>query len=136
VTKERTNTLTFTALVGMAGSALLTLLLLFGSTAPGRGTQSDEGSQQSLKRYFGERNAGDAVRDAVRIGHIVPGMTREQVVAALGEPIRTTHSSRTPAMEHWLYPMERLHQEDLRGRGWSAVRITFIDGRVVRLEGR
>jgi hypothetical protein len=91
--------------------------LLLGSTAPCRGAQSDESSPQSPKGYFGERDAGDAVRDAIRIGHIVPGMTREQVVAALGEPIRKKRSSKTPGMEHWYYPMERVHQEDRPQRG-------------------
>lgn len=39
-------------------------------------------------------------------------------------------------VEHWLYRMETLHQEQLRGRGWSFVRITFLDGRVLLMDLR
>ena len=117
--------------------ALLTALLLLSTTLPCAGTQVDENTWQSQKADRREnKDADKAIREAIRLGHIVPGMDRGQVTAALGEPIRKIHSSKTTGMEHWLYRMAKLHQEELRGRGWSFVRITFLEGRVIMLNPR
>jgi hypothetical protein len=82
------------------------------------------------------RDTAASVAEAIRLGHVVPGMDREQVTAALGKPIRIVQKSNQSGKEDWLYRMEALHQEELRGRGWSFVRITFLDGRVVALDPR
>jgi hypothetical protein len=101
------------------------------------GPQFDDNSRQPPRVQTSENeNAGEAMRRAIRLGHIVPGMDRGQVKAALGEPIRTIHPSKTPSLEHWLYRIDKLHQEQFRGRGWSFVRITLRDGVVIRVDPR
>ncbi len=116
---------------------LLGAFLLLSTTVVFAGTQLPENTRQPWEAYFGENNdASQVIREAVRLGHIVPGMDRGQVTAALGEPIRKVHSSKTPDMEHWYYRVEKLHQEQFRGRGWSLVRITFRDGRVIKVDPR
>jgi hypothetical protein len=122
--------------VAAARRVLVVFSLLLSVGTSSYGTQSDDGSQQSLKLYMGVEQDDEAIKEAIRLGHIVPGMTESQVVAAVGKPIRKVRSSTTPAMEHWFYRLDKVHQERLRGRGWSVVRITFRDGRVLRMEGR
>ena len=100
-------------------------------------TTAQEISGQPWKAYFGEsKDASEVMREAIRLGHIIPGMDRGQVTTALGEPIRKIHSTKTSGLEHWLYGIENLHQEQFRGRGWSFVRITFLDGRVIMVDPR
>lgn len=116
---------------------LLGAFLLLSTTVVYAGTRLPENSQQPWEAYFGEnRDASHVIKEAVRLGHIVPGMDRGQVTAALGEPIRKVHSSTTPDMEHWYYRLEKVHQEQFRGRGWSLVRITFRDDRVIKVDPR
>jgi hypothetical protein len=123
--------------VFMRTHPLLGALLLLSTTVAFAGSQVDE-TPGSRERPTLVKNgdADKAIREAVRIGHIVPGMDRGQVTAALGEPIRKVRSPKTLGLEHWLYRMEKLHQEQFRGRGWSFVRITFRDGRVVAIDPR
>lgn len=104
---------------------------------PAATTTAQEIPGQPWKAYFGEgKDANEVIREAVRLGHIIPGMDRGQVTTALGEPIRKIHSTKTSGLEHWLYGVETLHQEQFRGRGWSFVRITFLDGRVIMVDPR
>jgi outer membrane protein assembly factor BamE (lipoprotein component of BamABCDE complex) len=119
--------------VALPVATLLSLSLTVGCAEAGERATS----QQRLRDYLGaHRDTTGAVAEAIRLGHVVPGMDREQVTAALGEPIRVIRSSSQGGVEHWLYRMETLHQEQLRGRGWSFVRITFLDGRVLRMDLR
>ena len=100
-------------------------------------TTTQEISGQPWKAYFGEsKDASEVMKEAIRLGHIIPGMDRGQVLTALGEPIRKILSPKTSGLEHWLYSIENLHQEQFRGRGWSFVRITFLDSRVVMVDPR
>lgn len=121
----------------MCAVALRVAILLSVSLTVGPAEAGERGtSQQQLRDYLSaHRDTTEAVAEAIHLGHVVPGMDREQVTAALGEPIRVMRSSRN-GVEHWLYRMETLHQEQLRGRGWSLVRITFMDGRVLLVDPR
>ena len=114
-------------------ATLLSLSLTIGCAEAGERATS----QQRLRDYLGaHRDTTEAVAEAIRLGHVVPGMEREQVTAALGEPIRVIRSSSRGGVEHWLYRMETLHQERLRGRGWSFARVTFLDDRVLLVDPR
>lgn len=123
--------------VFMSREALLSALLLLSAVVAAAATQLAEIPGQPWKGYFGEnKDASAVIREAVRLGHIVPGMTRGQVAASLGEPIRKVRSTKTAGVEHWYYRVDKLHQEQFRGRGWSVVRITFLDERVVMVDPR
>lgn len=108
-----------------------------GCSEPTAATTAKEIPGQPWKAYFGEsKDASEVMREAIRLGHIIPGMDRGQVTTALGEPIRKIYSTKTAGLEHWLYGIESLHQEQFRGRGWSFVRITFLDNRVIMVDPR
>lgn len=75
-----------------------------------------------------------AVTRALERGHAVEGMDREQVWVVFGEPIRKTRFSGPRALEVWLYPGHKFHQDPLRGHGVTLFRVVFIDGRVALIE--
>lgn len=69
------------------------------------------------------------IATAMQRGHVVIGMTAEQVLVTMGEP-RTRHRGRA---ERWLYPAALFHQ-DQSSHGASLARIAFVDGRVALVE--
>lgn len=68
-----------------------------------------------------------SVLDAIRIGHVIRGMNREQVRVVLGVPVRTATYSRDRDVEVWIYPGHRLHQDQMRGDKAWLFRLVFID---------
>ena len=73
-----------------------------------------------------------SVLDAIRNGHVVVGMDREQVVVVLGVPVKTATYRRDREVEVWIYPGHRLHQDQMRGDKAWLFRLVFIDD-VLRL---
>jgi len=67
----------------------------------------------------------DAVREAVHVGKVIPGMTREQAIVAAGYPPR----HRTPVLEspQWTYWNERLRSYQVT---WNA------DGTISQVAGK
>ena len=53
-------------------------------------------------------------------------MDREQVWVVMGDPVRRSlfHGN---AIEVWLYPSVRFHQDPQHSHGASSFRLTFID---------
>ena len=85
--------------------------------------------------YFATpRDLPPDVTGALEHGHVVEGMDREQVWVALGEPIRKATFSGPRALELWLYPGYKFHQDPLRGHSVTLFRVVFIDGRVALIE--
>ena len=75
-----------------------------------------------------------SIAAAIDAGHVIRGMDQEQVRTALGEPLHKKSFEGPPAVEIWLYPGHKLHQDLLRTHGVRLVRIVFLDGRAVVLE--
>ncbi len=85
--------------------------------------------------YFATRpEVPPSVATAIHEGHIVLGMTREQVWVVLGDPVYKRVFGRARATEIWLFPAHRLHQDQLRAHGMSSFRLTFRAGRLVVIE--
>ena len=85
--------------------------------------------------YFAtHRDVPADIAGAIRLGHVLPGMDREQVRVVLGEPFRVKKLRSVADGEQWLYGAERLHQDHFRSQGASFYRITFIDGRVTSID--
>ena len=82
--------------------------------------------------YFAvRRELAPSIVDAIERGHVLPGMDAEQVWVVLGDPIRKTRFTNSDAaIEVWLYPGHRLHQDQLHAHGNSMFRIVLVDGRV------
>ncbi len=71
--------------------------------------------------------------EAMEHGHVLVGMTTEQVQAMLGRPPqRSTFPERRS--EIWIFPAGRLNQRDARFHGASLCRIAFVDGRVAAVD--
>ncbi len=84
--------------------------------------------------YFATRpEVSPAVATAIHEGHIVLGMTLEQVWVVLGDPVYKRAFGPNRAIEIWLFPAHRLHQDQLRSHGLS-FRLTFRAGRLVVIE--
>ena len=87
-----------------------------------------------LARYFSvPRELPPSILDAMRRGHVVPGMDQEQVAVVLGSPVRQTHVDGTRPVDIWIYRWERLHQDHVHSSG-TLYRLVFIDGRLVLIE--
>lgn len=85
--------------------------------------------------YFAAHPGAPAdIAAAIRLGHVLPGMDREQVRVVLGKPFRVKKLRSVADGEQWLYGAERLHQDHFRSQGASFYRITFIDGRVTSID--
>lgn len=70
---------------------------------------------------------------AIDVGHVSPGMNRDQVRAVLGQPLRITAFSRSHA-EIWMFPASRFHQDQMRSHGAASFRLVFIDDRLSMIE--
>jgi outer membrane protein assembly factor BamE (lipoprotein component of BamABCDE complex) len=70
---------------------------------------------------------------AIDVGHVSRGMTREQVRAVLGEPLRVTAFARSDS-EIWLFPVSRFHQDQMHSHGAASFRLVFIGDRLTTIE--
>lgn len=75
-----------------------------------------------------------AVAEAMAAGHVIAGMDQEQVRVVLGRPVECRSYGGTPAVEVWLYPGHRLHQDHHRSGAATLFRLVFRDGRLAMLE--
>lgn len=64
-------------------------------------------------------------------GHVIIGMTREQVLVTAGEP--KTRSRGKGDLEWWLYSAAPFHQSE-SSHGAALAKISFLGDRVARLE--
>lgn len=85
-----------------------------------------------VDRYLRAHSATPPViAEAMQRGHIVMGMTREQVLVTVGEPKMRTRGKGT--VEWWLYSAAPFHQ-DQSSHGNTLAKISFIADRVARVE--
>lgn len=85
--------------------------------------------------YFATpRELAPAFARALEHGHAIEGMDPEQVWVVFGGPISKTCFPGPRALEVWLYPGHKFHQDALRGHGVTLFRVVFIDGRVALIE--
>lgn len=75
-----------------------------------------------------------AVAEAMAAGHVIAGMDQAQVRVVLGRPLERRSYGGTPAVEVWLYPGHRLHQDHHRSGAATLFRLVFRDGRLAMLE--
>ncbi len=75
-----------------------------------------------------------SIAKAIDQGHVLLGMTKEQVWVVLGDPAHKRVFGENGSIEIWLFPAHRLHQDQLHSHGTSSFRLTFIDGRLIVLE--
>lgn len=75
-----------------------------------------------------------SILKAIRDGHVIAGMDREQVRAVLGTPLKTSVFRRDRNVEVWIYPGHRLHQDQLRGDKAWAFRLVLVDGVLTIIE--
>lgn len=86
------------------------------------------------QQYFAtHRELPPEIRNAIDTGHVILGMDREQVWTVLGDPVRKAIFS-SGRFESWLYPANRLHQDQLHSHGANSFRLVFIDGRLALVE--
>ena len=85
-----------------------------------------------VERYLqAHPNTPAAIAEAMQRGHVLIGMTPEQVIVTIGEPkIRNRGRS---GMERWLYSATPLHQ-DQSSHGATLAKISFISDRVALVE--
>ena len=87
------------------------------------------------ERYFGEpRELTPSIADAIRRGHVIPGMNQDQVWVVLGDPVRKTTFQSDRLIELWLYPGYKLHQDQLRADRADLFRLVFRDGILILVE--
>jgi hypothetical protein len=86
-------------------------------------------------RYFAEpRELTPSITDAIRRGHVIPGMYREQVWVVLGDAVRKTTFRSDRLIEIWLYRGHKLHQGQLHGDRADLFRLVFRDGILIVVE--
>ena len=78
------------------------------------------------------RELSPAIATAIKTGHVIVGMDREEVWVVVGDPIRIS-VFRGGAVEVWLYPAVRFH-EGPGTHGADSFRLVFIDGRLTIIE--
>lgn len=85
-----------------------------------------------VERYLqAHANTPAAIAEGMQRGHVLIGMTPEQVVVTIGEPkIRNRGRS---GMERWLYSAGLFHQ-DQSSHGATLAKISFISDRVALVE--
>lgn len=85
------------------------------------------------QEYFAtHKEVSPAVARAIELGHVILGMDREQVVVVLGDPLRRIDYAGSPAVEVWMYPGFRFHQD--QSHGASLYRLVFRAGRLALVE--
>ena len=86
-----------------------------------------------LDEYFeSHREVAPSIAQAMRNGHVVGGMDRQQVLAVLGEPMRRFRSRSPSAFEVWLYPAHKVHQGYAHGA--TLCRVVFREERLLLIE--
>lgn len=86
-----------------------------------------------IANYFAaHRELAPSIVDAIERGHVIVGMDYDQVQVVVGEPLRKKAFAGSVAIDVWLYPGYRFHQD--RWHGGSLYRIVFIAGRVALVE--
>jgi hypothetical protein len=75
-----------------------------------------------------------SVLNAMKDGHVLIGMDREQVRVVLGAPVKSAVYERDRAVDVWIYPGYRLHQDQMRGDKAWIFRLVFIDGVLTIIE--
>lgn len=75
------------------------------------------------------------IADAIQRGHVVLGMTEEQVRATLGAPSYVKVFQSPSQSSVWIYGGHLLHQDQLHTDSKSLFRIVFLNHRVVVIEG-
>ena len=85
-----------------------------------------------VERYIQtHRSTPAAIADAMQRGHVLIGMTAEQVLVTMGEPTMTSRGR--SGVERWLYSAARFHQ-DQSSHGATLAKISFISDRVALVE--
>lgn len=72
-----------------------------------------------------------AIAKAMQRGHVLIGMTTEQVIATIGEP--KVRNPGRGGIERWLYSAAPFHQGQ-SSHGATLARISFISDRVAEVE--
>ena len=93
-------------------------------------------AQQDFRRqqfFATHREISPSVANAINAGHVILDMDREEVWVVLGDPVWKS-MFRAGAVEVWLYPAVRLHQDVMHSRGAVTFRLVFIDGRLRVIE--
>jgi hypothetical protein len=111
-------------------AAFLVLLTLVGC-AHG----SPESAAKRSSRYLSAHPATPPdISDAIKQGHVILAMDKDEVVAAAGEPDIRSRFGGARYPEVWLYRAARFHQDLPRSHGSSFFRIVFLNGRVSFIE--
>jgi hypothetical protein len=80
------------------------------------------------------RELPPAIAEAIDRGHVVAGMSAEQVQFVLGEPRqRRTFGGESP-LEIWIYGAEKFHQDPAHSHGASLFRLVLLGGRLILVE--
>ena len=80
------------------------------------------------------RELSPSLLRAMRAGHVVVGMDREQVRAVLGIPAKETTFRRAKVIKVWIYQGYRLHQDVVRADKAWLFRLVLVDGRLTVIE--
>lgn len=111
------------------------LLTVFACAAYGCATGPHLAGAADRRQQYLATHAGIPadLATAIDVGHVSPGMSREQVRAVLGEPVRVTAFSRSDS-EIWLFPVSRFHQDQMHSHGAASFRLLFIADRLTTIE--
>ena len=108
----------------------LALILLAGCVRVPLWARAEFRKQQFFATH---REVSSAVATAIDTGHVILGMDREEVSVVVGDPVRKS-VFRSGAVEVWLYPAVRFHQDPAHSHGADSFRLVFIDGRLRVIE--
>ena len=112
---------------GIVTTALLFTALVF-TVASCASIPPRARAQYRHDQYFSKpREISPEIADAMRIGHVIPGMTMEQVWVVVGDPVRKSVFPAAKA-EVWLYSWVRFHQDQAHAHGSASYRLVFVDG--------
>ncbi len=115
-------------------AAAVTLVALMG---PGCATLPPRAFAEARKTdYFATpRELPPAVLIAIERGHVITGMDAEQAWVVLGDPLRKRRFvSGGEAVEVWLYPGYKVHQDQVRGDKAGLFRLVFREGVLILVE--
>lgn len=88
-----------------------------------------------MSAYFStHQEIPPSVADAIKRGHVIAGMDREQIVVVLGPPLKHRDYGGHPSIEVWLYQSYLFHQDAFRTHSASLFRLVFEDGYLKLIE--
>lgn len=106
-------------------------LLLFAASFTACASLGPYPTPDEREAYIANHNVPDTIATAIRTGDVIPGMTRDQVIATMGDPHRINTTQTTNGVRRQLiYTMYRPYD----GRGDGTVYVYLENGTVTAVQ--